>query len=224
MKREMLAWGGMAREVAGLGPGRRTVIWVAGCSLRCPGCMTPELLPRRPLDMPVEKAAALVLADSRWDGRLTISGGEPFEQAGALAKLVSLLRRARDCEVLVYSGRRIEELRRSSDAAELLAEIDMLIDGPFVWGASNELPWRGSDNQRFHALTPKGERHAADANAGAGPTRRPLSVQWIEGLGLRVIGIPRRNFFRRFRERGAARGIAVYDARAIETSTGEIER
>jgi len=219
----MLAWGGMARDVSGLGPGRRTVVWVAGCSLRCSGCMTPELLAQRTPDMPVQGVADLVLAGSQWDGRLTISGGEPFEQAAALAELVTLLRQARECEVLVYSGRRIEELRRSADAVGLLAEIDMLIDSPFVWSASNERPWRGSDNQRFHALTPIGAKHAA-AEEGAMATRRPLSVQWVEGLGLRVIGIPHRTFFRSLYERIAARGLAAYGVGEIESPAGEPER
>ena len=220
MKQTMLAWGGMARGVSGLGPGRRSVIWVAGCSLRCAGCMTPELLPQRAADMPVERAVELLLSDSDWDGRLTISGGEPFEQAGALVELVRKLRQARECEILVYSGRRIEELRRwGPDAAALLSEIDMLIDGPFEWTASNRRVWRGSDNQRFHALSDRGLRHRGAAEADWSE-RRPLSIQWVEGLGLRVIGIPRRAFFGRIREVLAARSLDVYDARTLPAKEG----
>ncbi|NCA71503.1 MAG: 4Fe-4S cluster-binding domain-containing protein, partial [Sphingobacteriia bacterium] len=28
-----------------LGPGLRFALWVQGCPLRCPGCMTPDALP-----------------------------------------------------------------------------------------------------------------------------------------------------------------------------------
>ena len=34
----------LAYPVTSLGPGRRVVLWVAGCSRRCPGCISPELL------------------------------------------------------------------------------------------------------------------------------------------------------------------------------------
>ncbi|MEM7016481.1 MAG: 4Fe-4S cluster-binding domain-containing protein, partial [Pseudomonadota bacterium] len=34
----------LAYPVTALGPGRRVVLWVAGCSLRCKDCITPELL------------------------------------------------------------------------------------------------------------------------------------------------------------------------------------
>ncbi len=33
-----LAW-----PVTSLGPGRRVVLWVAGCRKRCPGCISPEM-------------------------------------------------------------------------------------------------------------------------------------------------------------------------------------
>lgn len=213
MAEDELAWGGMARGIEGLGPGRRTVIWVSGCSLRCPGCMTPELLPHRTPDLSVATVAELILSDPTWGGRLTISGGEPFEQPHALAALVRRLRAVCDCEVLVYSGRTLEELRRAGHGeTELLDEIDMLIDGPFLWAAPNELAWRGSDNQGFHALTSRGERHASAASMRQ-PKRRPLALQWVEGLGVRTIGIPKRTFFRGLREQLAARGLAVRDHR-----------
>ena len=208
MTEQRLAWGGMARRVPGLGPGLRTVVWVTGCSRRCPGCMTPELLDAQRADMPVEEAAALVLEDADWDGRLTVSGGDPFEQAPAVAALLRTLRAHRDCEVLVYTGYRLEELRSSGPegSAALLREADMIIDGPFLWGTSNRLQWRGSDNQRFVALTPKGARHLAEAE-GVHSTPRPLSFQLVDGVGVRVVGIPERRFFSEILDRLEQKGV-----------------
>ena len=54
-------------------------------------------------------------------------------------------------EVASYSGFTFEELLAGSDAQkELLASIDILIDGPFLMAErSLEVPFRGSRNQRI---------------------------------------------------------------------------
>jgi anaerobic ribonucleoside-triphosphate reductase activating protein len=76
------------------------------------------------------------LADAliRFGGEgVTVSGGEPFSQAGAVAEVIGLVRERIDYGVIVYSGHTIEELyaraKGDEDTALLLAEIDILIDG-----------------------------------------------------------------------------------------------
>lgn len=141
------------------GPGLRAVLWVQGCTLHCPGCFNPDthsLEPRRL--MAVKDVAAALRATPGIEG-LTISGGEPFLQAAALAVLGRWLRR-RDLGLVVFSGYTLTQLHQAKcpDWEALLATIDLLIAGPFLQTLACDLPLRGSSNQTLHYLT---DRYAA---------------------------------------------------------------
>lgn len=203
---ELLDYDGCAYPVEGLGPGRRVALWVRGCRRHCPECIAPELwAPGTPT--PVADVAAELLPLLAGADGLTISGGEPFDQASALRTLVALLRVHHDVEVLVYTGYRREELA-DGEAAALLDAIDLLIDGPYDRDVPNTLGWRGSDNQRVHLLSPRAARYAALATAPM-PDQRPLQVQMLGATRYRLIGIPRRGDLAAYRDAMAARGIQV---------------
>ena len=135
------------------GPGRRSVVQVQGCPIRCPGCYVPEThdpAGGTALPVPAVADAALDPAAGPRDG-VTVLGGEPFAQAQALAALLGALK-ARGVHTVVYSGYTLEALRRRSEPAvhESLALADLLIDGPFVAALSDGAgEWRGSRNQRL---------------------------------------------------------------------------
>ena len=138
-----------------LGPGCRTVVWVRGCTRRCPGCIAAPILAEGPaLELTPVALAARVL-ESRDEG-VTFSGGEPFEQAEGVARAARMLREA-GRSVMVYSGFTLEELQAGQVAwAEaLLSQTDLLVDGPFEVTRQVDLLWRGSSNQRVHLLTPR---------------------------------------------------------------------
>lgn len=204
-----LDWAGAAFPAEGLGPGRRVVAWVRGCGLRCPGCMTPELWATSGRPVPVADAAREVLALLPGADGLTISGGEPFDQAAGVLALVRAVREVRPVEVLVYSGYDLDEIAGSgSESADLLSEIDLLVAGRFVAEQPNLLPWRGSDNQVVHVLSARAERHRREAETPrAGPSR--LSVQMLGSGSFRVIGIPARGDLAKAVTALAARGIPV---------------
>jgi anaerobic ribonucleoside-triphosphate reductase activating protein len=140
------------------GPGRRFALWFQGCTLRCPGCCNPEMLPfeggeQLPLD---EVGARLQAARSAHalEG-ITLLGGEPLAHAGGAAALARVAH-ALGLTVMVFSGFTLEEARQLPDpaVAELLAETDILVDGPY----RSDLPetrrrWIGSSNQRVHFLS-----------------------------------------------------------------------
>ena len=148
-----LAW-----PVTALGPGDRAVLWVAGCPRDCPGCISPEMQPADAgEELPIATLAGrLERIAAPLDG-LTISGGEPFDQAQALAELLDRLRASRpEWNVLVYTGYLIEKLRADLVRRELLERIDILADGPYRQEIPRTHPLTGSGNQRVHYLTPRG--------------------------------------------------------------------
>ena len=82
---------------------------------------------------------------------MPFSGGEPFQQAAALAALGRRLKDA-GLEIAVYTGYTLEELLAGGvpHADELLAVTDTLVDGPFILEQRNLLlRFRGSENQRI---------------------------------------------------------------------------
>ena len=81
---------------------------------------------------------------------VTLSGGEPFAQAAEHAELAKLLRE-NGYEVAAYSGYTFEELLDGTpEQRELLNNIDVLIDGPFLLAERTlEARFRGSRNQRI---------------------------------------------------------------------------
>jgi anaerobic ribonucleoside-triphosphate reductase activating protein len=137
------------------GPGRRFAVWMQGCSLRCAGCCNPEMFDeRRGTAMTTEQLAAQIPAGVEG---ITLLGGEPFEQAAGCAEFARLAK-ARGLTVMVFSGYTRAELADRSDAAELFAEIDLLVDGRYDRTKPEPPPpigrrWIGSANQTMHYLT-----------------------------------------------------------------------
>ncbi len=137
-----------------LGPGKRAAIWVQGCPLGCPGCLVPKSWTEwhaEALDMAIESLADWVVDCDDIEG-LTLSGGEPMGQARALAELVRQVRVRRYLGVVCYTGYRMEALR-TPEQRDLLAQVDLLIDGPYQAERHADLLWRGSSNQRLLDLT-----------------------------------------------------------------------
>lgn len=86
-------------------------------------------------------------------GGITLSGGEPFEQAAAFSRLAQRVKKL-NLDVIVYTGYTYEKLLRAipkrPDWKSLLDTADILIDGPFIEEQkSYMLKFRGSANQRI---------------------------------------------------------------------------
>ncbi|NLI23035.1 MAG: radical SAM protein [Clostridiales bacterium] len=134
------------------GPGFRTAIFTQGCPHGCPGCHNPKSHPMDggtvwPLDE-IEKR----FGDNPLLTGITLTGGDPFVQAGGCAELARRAH-ARGLTVWTYTGylyeRLLEMAAGDPDVAALLAETDVLVDGPFLLAErSLELAFCGSRNQR----------------------------------------------------------------------------
>jgi anaerobic ribonucleoside-triphosphate reductase activating protein len=132
------------------GPGLRAVVFFQGCSIRCPGCQNRHLWPTDGgQEMEVSEVARQLVATGL---PITISGGEPFDQAAGLARLLWEIRLADSSRhVIVYTGYTFEDLMRSEDSAkiEAVALADILVDGPYQQEHDSPgMQYRGSTNQR----------------------------------------------------------------------------
>ena len=132
------------------GPGIRTTVFAQGCPHHCPGCHNPETWPLGSgTDMEEETIFRIVRSNPLCRG-VTFSGGEPFAQPEGFARLATLLKEA-GYEVAAYTGYTFEALLAGSEAQRnLLRQLDILIDGPFLLAEKSlEVPFRGSRNQRI---------------------------------------------------------------------------
>ncbi|MBR6694911.1 MAG: anaerobic ribonucleoside-triphosphate reductase activating protein [Oscillospiraceae bacterium] len=135
------------------GPGIRFTIFVQGCPHHCKGCHNPQTHSYdggKVID--TDELLEKILANPLLDG-VTFSGGEPFVYAKQLADLARKIKQ-NNLNIVTYSGytfeRLISESTEENGFSELLAETDILIDGPYLEAErSLMLLFRGSKNQRI---------------------------------------------------------------------------
>ena len=144
------------------GPGARFVVWFQGCTLGCPGCFNPGTHDAGGgREVPIAELAAQLAATPGIEG-LSLSGGEPLQQAPAAAALLDAAR-ALGLSTLAFSGYTEDEIRALPGGPEVLVRLDVLIDGRYVAGARLATGLRGSENQRIRLLT--GRYRLADVEA-----------------------------------------------------------
>jgi len=139
------------------GPGIRFVVWFQGCTLGCAGCFNPTTHAgdggrEVALD---ELTAELAQAARAGATGLSLSGGEPLQQPEAARALLEAAR-ALGLSTLAFSGYTIDEIRALPGGPDVLARLDVLIDGRYVARDRLATGLRGSANQRIQRLT---ERH-----------------------------------------------------------------
>ena len=139
------------------GPGVRVSLFVSGCTHHCKDCFNPEAWDfdyGEPFDRAVMERIVTMMQPQYIRG-ITYLGGEPFDarnQAGLL-ELTQLLRaRMPEKSIWAFTGyvydRNLPRVAGVTDA--LLAELDVLVDGPFIAERKNlSLRFRGSENQRL---------------------------------------------------------------------------
>jgi len=132
------------------GPGARFVVWLQGCTLGCPGCFNPATHDSSGgRERSIDELCAEIPDDVEG---ITLSGGEPLQQAGAAAELLDRAR-ARGLSTLAFSGYSLDEIRALPGGPAVLDRLDVLIDGRYVAGERLATGLRGSANQRIQLLT-----------------------------------------------------------------------
>ena len=135
------------------GDGLRTVIWIAGCDRKCPGCFSPYT---HDFQAGVEfddaaKAELVKDLSEDWCAGITWLGGEPlhpvnFPEVLALAKEIH--ERYPNKTQWLYTGYTYNEIINNTIMSEILNYIDVLCDGPFIQELKDpNLKWVGSSNQ-----------------------------------------------------------------------------
>lgn len=131
------------------GDGIRTVIWFQGCKHHCKECQNPETWN---FDGGMEVDTEDIkeeLKNLKYQKGITLSGGDPFFQPKAAAKIAKFAHSI-GLNVWCYTGFTFEEILAANDEKmELLNNTDVLVDGRFeIDKKSLACKFRGSTNQR----------------------------------------------------------------------------
>ncbi|MBO4980823.1 MAG: anaerobic ribonucleoside-triphosphate reductase activating protein [Lachnospiraceae bacterium] len=143
------------------GPGIRVSLFVSGCTHHCKGCFNREAWDFEygaPYTKAVEQEILESLSKPYIRG-FSLLGGEPMEPENrptVLALVKEVRTRYPEKDIWCYTGYTFDKdlltwiSRGQDEVAELLACIDVLVDGEFIEEQKNlRLPFRGSENQRI---------------------------------------------------------------------------
>ena len=130
------------------GPGLRTSIYMAGCDHHCPGCHNPASWDfmggqERTLD-------ELMQVSAYNEAPVTLSGGDPLQQPEGTRALIHRIKQELGYNVWCFTGYTWEEIAANPALLDVVAALDVLVDGPFVQAQRDiSLRFRGSGNQRL---------------------------------------------------------------------------
>lgn len=189
--------------VTALGPGRRVGLWLQGCSIRCPGCISVDTWEPDVGTVPLSEVLTRMNTLAAAADGLTVSGGEPFDQPSALAAILRHWRAIAGTPTLVFTGRELDDLE--AWLSEHPGLVDAIVTGPFRSDLPQTLALRGSDNQQINALTAAGTGMLAYDRLATADDRR-LDVGFDEQGNAWLAGIPARGEMGRLRRALAAAG------------------
>lgn len=134
------------------GPGVRVSLFVQGCKRHCTGCFNPETWDYNGGMLFTKNTEDYILDVATPDNisGLSILGGEPFDYANELTKVVRHFRNVYpEKSVMIWTGYTWGELITDECKKKLLTLTDILVDGPFIQDLKDpRLVCRGSSNQR----------------------------------------------------------------------------
>ncbi len=141
------------------GKGLRVVLWVSGCSHRCPGCQNPITWDEND-GVPFDDDTIMEIyheLDQDWCDGITLSGGDPLFLGNrkAIRDLVLNIKNLYPNKTIwSYTGYTFEELmeqqENDSNLRDILSCLDVLAEGRFVLKLADEKAhYVGSTNQRL---------------------------------------------------------------------------
>ena len=138
------------------GPGVRVTLFVSGCHIHCLGCQNKDAQSFTFGKEFTQDTLTTILKALEPDyiSGFTLCGGEPFsvENQEICSHIVKEIKnKYPDKSIWAYSGYYLENIPQTDYTSDLLSNIDVLIEGPFVLSLrdiSDLNRWRGSTNQR----------------------------------------------------------------------------
>lgn len=136
-------------------PGISVTVFTQGCPHKCPGCHNPDTWNKN-AGFEIEKDELIAkvmfaLKDRDLKRNLCIMGGEPLVDYNIdfcidLCKAVR--KESPKTKIYLWSGYLISDIQKMKKGKEILNNIDVLIDGPYVEAERDiTIPLRGSRNQ-----------------------------------------------------------------------------
>lgn len=127
------------------GPGIRSVLFLQGCRMNCPGCHNKVF---REKGNGVLVSVSELFAEIRErckNKKITISGGEPLEQKESLLPLLRLLN-GTGFNICLYTGWSLECVPQA-----IIEQISFLKTGNYEASLRNpKMRYAGSENQHFY--------------------------------------------------------------------------
>ena len=139
------------------GPGKRVVIWIQGCTIGCPGCFNTPMQPHEPRHLIDPLLFAEIISseciEHGCEG-VTLTGGEPFQQAAALGIFSSKIKE-NNLTIVCFSGYSKENLILSIDPSvqNLIDLVDMLIAGPYNNQNTYHRTWSDDPDKEYVFLS-----------------------------------------------------------------------
>lgn len=136
------------------GPGLRAVVWSQGCKHNCIGCHNPQTHSLNGGKVVDTEDIINKIKSKKLQSGVTLSGGEPFLQADAMAEIAVAVKDM-GLNVWSFTGFVFEDLINKKNKnyfsnLRLLRNIDVLVDGKFEKDKKDiSLKFRGSSNQRI---------------------------------------------------------------------------
>lgn len=166
---ELIRVAGIQNDSIVDGPGFRLTIFLQGCSHHCYKCQNPQTWDYSKGKFMTFHQIAQKFKENPMLQGITLSGGDPFAQAGKASRLIKYIKQIseqnnREIDVVTYTGYTLDELidiinvtypdpditHQARTYKELMEQTDYIVDGKFDYTKkSMSCKFRGSTNQRF---------------------------------------------------------------------------
>lgn len=132
-------------------------LWTVGCPHHCKGCHNKNLWDYGAgQDIPIKTVIKEIKEKISKNGimrNFSVLGGEPLDPQN-IKDVDEVLKEIRaafpNIKIYLWTGYTFEELSEREDARGALRNVDVLIEGRFIEELKQNLPLRGSSNQRVY--------------------------------------------------------------------------